>query len=41
MPKIYSKDEKEKVLNLYSNGVSVTQISKGYGIAHVALFILG
>ena len=32
MQKIYSKDEKKKALNLYSNGVSVTQISKGYGI---------
>jgi transposase-like protein len=38
MLKIYSKDEKEKVLNLYSNGVSVTQISKGYGIARSTIY---
>ena len=28
MPKYYSKEEKEKIVTLYSTGVSVTQISK-------------
>ena len=38
MPKYYSKEEKEKIINLYSNGVSVTQISKGYGIARSTIY---
>ena len=38
MPKNYSKEEKGKVINLYSTGVSVTQISKENGVARSTIY---
>lgn len=38
MSKVYSKEEKEKVINLCSTGVSVTQISKEYGLARSTIY---
>ncbi len=38
MSKVYSKEEKEKVINLCSSGVSVTRISKEYGLARSTVY---
>lgn len=41
MKKNYSKKQKIKIIELYSSGNTVTELSNQYGIAHVALFIPG
>ena len=38
MRKNYSKEDKSKIINLCSNGVSVTEISKEYGLARSTIY---
>ena len=38
MRKNYSKEDKSKIINLCSDGVSVTEISKEYGLARSTIY---
>ena len=38
MSKMYSKEEKSKIINLCSMGVTVTAVSKEYGIARSIIY---
>jgi len=38
MRKNYSKEDKQKVINLCSDGVSVSEISKEYGLARSTIY---
>ena len=38
MRKNYSKEDKQKIINLCSDGVSVTEISKEYGLARSTIY---
>ena len=38
MRKNYSKEDKQKIINLCSDGVSVSEISKEYGLARSTIY---
>ena len=38
MRKNYSKEDKQKIINLCSDGISVTEISKKYGLARSTIY---